>query len=223
MTKKEYAEYLSKLIPEIEVDLESSDLSKEFYAYFQCFMPEGKNVEKIFEPLENGKSLLERILPIYKTTKDKSLQQFKDGSSPGYFCPNPIQNNEYLKELGKRHIENLKSFSTFFKESELEKMLNNVTEVIVSNEKIELKDEYLNSYLYDCISDWGIENEEEDKLFGILNEAYYSINCDYYLSYYLQYPSFTNKPIQDFLKSYFEIWKAGYYCKLEKEKLIIYA
>ncbi|TDG36657.1 sodium:solute symporter [Pedobacter changchengzhani] len=67
-----------------------------------------------------------------------------------------------------------------------------------------------------------MENENEEKLNSVLSEAYYSINCDYYLSYYLQYPSFVDKPEQDFLKSYFEIWKNGHYCKFDKSRLIIY-
>ncbi|UIR56788.1 hypothetical protein LZQ00_02980 [Sphingobacterium sp. SRCM116780] len=222
MDKKQYAEHLAQLVPGIEIDIEKRDLSDEFYAYFQCFMPDGKDIEKVFVSLEKGQELLERIIPIYEATQQKTLQQFKEGISPGYFCPDSTGNKELLEHLGKAHIESIKIFSQFLEDKELEQMLENVHEIVIYEEERELKNDYLNSYLYDTISDWSIENEDGDGLISILNEAYYSINCDYYLSYYLRFPTFKNKPEHDFLKSYFEIWKAGYYCKFDKTKLIIY-
>ena len=53
MNQKEYAKYLGDLIGE-EVDVETDCLDDQFFAYFQCFMPFGKDAEKIFEPITNG-------------------------------------------------------------------------------------------------------------------------------------------------------------------------
>ncbi|TCD12089.1 hypothetical protein EZ449_03460 [Pedobacter frigidisoli] len=222
MDQKQYATHLASLVEGIDVDLENDNLSDEFFAYFQCFMPNGANAEKIFEPLKNGQDLFARILPIYQATNEKTMQQYSEGVSPGYFCPNPSADNAELENLGKQHIQNLLFFAKFMEDDELQEMLNKVNEVVILAAEEALEDDYLNAYLYDAVSDWGLENEAENGFISILSEAYYSINSDYYLSYYLQYPAFKNKPKQDFLKPYFEIWKAGYYCKLDKTKLLIY-
>lgn len=74
MDKKQYAIYLASLIEDIDVDIENENLSEEFFAFFQCFMPDGVNAAKIFEPLENGQDLFARILPIYQATKQKTVQ-----------------------------------------------------------------------------------------------------------------------------------------------------
>lgn len=58
-------------------------------------------------------------------------------------------------------------------------------------------------------------------LLGVLDEAYYSISCSYYLSVYLQYPRLKRKPETDFLQPYFELWQRGYDFIIEEEKLIL--
>lgn len=221
MNKQEYAEYLAKLIEDFDIDFDD-DLSDQFYSYFQCFMPSGKNVEKVFEPLAHKEELLERLLPIYKATESKTLKQYAEGVSPGYFCPDATHNGTDIIAYGKQHVEYLKGFATFSEDSELLEMLNDVTIFEVSKKAPEIEDDTLNVYLYDAIIEWGIENIDEEELISILSEAYYSISCDYYLSYYFQYPAFKNKPATDFLKPYFKIWESGYNCKFDGIKLIIH-
>lgn len=217
MNKNEYAEYLGTLIAE---DIDSEN--EEFYAYFQCFMPCGDGVEKVFKPLEKGEALLDRIMPIYQVTEEKTIQQFESNLVPGYFCPNPVANHLVLKDLGEKHVESLKIYAEFYKDNELYDLLNNITEISILDSEAESKNDEINAFLYDSISEWGIDNEDNESLISVLSEAYYSINCDYYLSYYLQYPVFKNKPKTDFLKSYFDIWKSGYSCKFDEKRLMIY-
>ncbi len=221
MNKIQYAKYLGN-IQNLEIDVANESLADEFYAYFQCFMPNGNNLDKVFEPLENGKQLLDRLLPIYEITKDNTEQQLNEGLSSGYFCPISIPNHDLLEDLGKEYLEDLKLFAQFYNDNELLQLLNSVKEVVVLDNEPELENDYLNSFLYDTISEWGLENENDNDLISVLSEGYYSINCDYYLSYYFQYPHFKDKPTNDFLKSYFEIWKNGYYCKFDENKLIVY-
>ncbi|OAM31483.1 hypothetical protein A7P95_00165 [Eikenella longinqua] len=49
----------------------------------------------------------------------------------------------------------------------------------------------------------------------------YSVNCDYYLAAYLQYPLFRNKPKSDFLRPYFDLWQQGYGFALDKDCLYL--
>ncbi|MDR2918413.1 MAG: hypothetical protein LBV72_03480 [Tannerella sp.] len=221
MNKQEYADYLSKLIEDFEFDPDC-DPEEQFFAYFQCFMPYGEYVEKVFEPLPCKTELYERLCPIYKATESKTLMQYKEGCYPGYFCPPATENIKKITEYANQHIASLKEFASFLNDNELLEMLNNVTDIKVSDNETEIEDDDLNAYLYDAITEWGIENIDDTTLISILSEAYYSINCDYYLAYYFQYPTFREKLETDFLKPYFNIWKSGYHCKFDGNKLNIY-
>jgi len=221
MTKRKYAEYLGSLVEGFEIDLES-DLAEQFYGYFQCFMPFGDNVEKVFEPLYYKNELLERLLPIYQATKSQTLELLSKRVRPGYFCPEQKNERENIIIYGEQHIAYLKEFATYIEDKELFVILNKITAIEFFDEEPAIEDDNLNSYLYNAISDWGIENTDEDDLVSVLGEAYYSISCDYFLGYYFQYPVFKNKPSIDFLSPYFKIWKSGYQCKFDSEKLKIF-
>jgi len=221
MNKHEYAKYLGSLIEGFEIN-EERDLSEQFYAFFQCFMPFGENVEKVFEPLYHKDDLLERLLPIYQATASKTLKQYQEGVSPGYFCPEPTKERESVILYGEQHIAYLKEFAAFLEDDELLEMLNKVTAVEFFDEEPEIEDDNLNFYLNDAVSDWGKENSGEEEPVSVLVEAYYSIGCDNFLAYYFQYPAFNNKPSIDFLKPYFKIWKSGCCCKFDSEKLKVF-
>lgn len=59
--------------------------------------------------------------------------------------------------------------------------------------------------VYEAITEWMIDTQGLDAKLSVLGEAYYSVNCDYLLSAYLQYPNYAQKPQEDFLKPYFEL------------------
>ncbi|MDR3059660.1 MAG: hypothetical protein LBU84_16170 [Prevotella sp.] len=61
MTQIEYFNYL-KSIPQLDLDdeFENIDMEDQLYALFQCFMPEGTGVDKVFTPLDKGTSYWKR-------------------------------------------------------------------------------------------------------------------------------------------------------------------
>ncbi|ATA90586.1 sodium:solute symporter [Capnocytophaga stomatis] len=67
-----------------------------------------------------------------------------------------------------------------------------------------------------------MDNTDYESLISILREAYYSINCDYFLAAYLQYPNYNDKPNGDFLKPYFELWQRGFRFVINDNKLILF-
>ncbi len=221
MTQKEYAEYLGNLIGE-QIDIESEYLDDQFYGFFQCFMPYGKDVEKIFEPIPNGQVFCERIKPIFTTTEKEVLEVFSQNASPGYFVPSKKDDEGLLKDIGKQILENLIVFAEFVKDEDLMKDLKEINEIEIS--KTDKQDFHNEKHqkLYDAFSDWTIENSDENDLLALLDEAYYSISCDYFLSAYFQYPRYKNKPEIDFLKPYFELWTQGKRFVLNNNKLILF-
>lgn len=221
MTQKEYAQHLGNLIGE-EVDTESKYLDDQFYAYFQCFMPYGKDAEKIFEPVPNGKLFYERVKPIFETTENEALSVFEQNASLGYFVPDKKEDTEVLKEIGEDFLKNLLIFAEFIKDEELIKDLKEITVIEIANTDDQDFENPKFSSLYDAFSDWTIENSDESELIAVLDEAYYSISCDYFIAAYFQYPRYKNKPEIDFLEPYFRLWKQGRRFVLNDNKLIFF-
>ncbi|GET45552.1 hypothetical protein [Capnocytophaga felis] len=221
MTQKEYAEYLGRLIGE-EIDTDSDMLEDEFYAYFQCFMPYGENIDKVFEPVPNGQALCERLKPIFKATEEEVLQSFDKNVSPGYFVPDKKGEESEIKAIGKQFLKELTDFASFLEDETLQQYLADIKEIEISKETEQNFDDDKYSYLCELFSDWMIDNTDYDSLISILREAYYSISCDYFLSAYLQYPSFTDKPSSDFLKPYFNLWQKGYNFVINDNRMILF-
>ena len=73
----------------------------------------------------------------------------------------------------------------------------------------------------EAFGEWRISNTDYNSPEQVLDEAYYSINCDYYLSAYLQYPLYRTKPDSDFLRPYFDLWRQGYGFTLDEDCLYL--
>lgn len=75
------------------------------------------------------------------------------------------------------------------------------------------------SALYETIFDVVSEHKNYDEPIEVLNEAYYSIACDYWLSYYLQWHRYKLKG--DPFAPYFELFALGYSAVFSDNKLYI--
>lgn len=219
MTQKEYFEFLIKLAKLDDIN-ENSNFSENLYGYFQCFMPYGKGIGKIFEPISNGEYYLNRIKKIYEITQDVVKSHYNQGIEPAYFTPSKSNiSKETLIEIGNNLLKNLKTCATHFRNKEVLNALNKITCVQVVNYnifKIESQTQFLvNDFLIDIYSD------NDCDLMEILTEAYYSIACDYWLSYYLQQPKISSKIELDILEPYFILWKNGYGIKLCETEILI--
>ena len=116
--------------------------------------------------------------------------------APGYFCPpqDPKFGGEALKSLALAHVRNLKIFADFLGKNELLKMLGEIKSARVQ-ESFDLAHDKdgLADAVYEAITEWMIDTPKLDAKLWVLGEAYYSINCDYLLPVYLQYPNYAGK------------------------------
>ncbi|WP_297944078.1 hypothetical protein [uncultured Campylobacter sp.] len=226
MTNFEYASRINEVVGlDLSLDCEEIDLQDKFYGLFQCFMPEDAGVEAVFAPLQSGAELQTRIMPIYAVTAQQTREAFGRGVAPGYFCPpqNPKFDDEALKSLALAHVQNLKIFAEFLGDDELLEMLEQIKSARVQ-ESFDLahnKDGLANA-VYEAITEWMIDSPKLDTKLWVLGEAYYSIDCDYLLSAYLQYPNYAQRPQEDFLKPYFELYLAGRQITFDRGEVVVF-
>ena len=226
MTNFEYASRINEAAGlDLDLDCKEIDLQDKLYGLFQCFMPEGAGVGAVFAPLQNGEALQARIIPIYAVTAQQTREAFDQGVAPGYFCPpqDPKFGGEALKSLALAYVRNLKIFAEFLGDDELLKMLNEIKSARVQESfNLAHHEDGLACAVYEAITEWMIDAPKLDAKLWVLGEAYYSINCDYLLSAYLQYPNYAQRPQEDFLKPYFELYLAGRQIAFERGEVVVF-
>ncbi len=216
MDQGEYGRYLLSLMEEEEPDEDSVVAEEELYGFFQMFMPNGAGVEAVFEPLEDGGAYLQRILPIYGMLDPAD---FAGDTVPGYFNAKYTEaSGETLIDYGQRFIEGLKEL--LGEDEETFAYLDAVQQIELLPpghiaEIRRLSDFEVYEALFDVVNN--CRNFEEP--IDILGEAYYSIACDYWISYYLQWPRFGLAG--DPLAPYFELCRRGYAAVFSEGKLFI--
>lgn len=238
MDQQEYGRYLlamggEEFEPEDDEQVEADHL----YGFFQWFMPSGVGVERVFEPIPDGQRFLDRIRPIYEMLNP---EDFTGEYVPGYFNGGREDASEAtLRGLGEELIRGLKGlFSMVPEDDEAADMAKEalqdlacLTEVVVlpqgeigklEQRAIQGTDEEDRDAVYEALGDLLSSRSDYDEAIEILSEAYYSIACDYWVAYYLQWPRYQGlQEAEDCLYPYFELYRYGYNLHWTQTKLFI--
>ncbi|MDK8189229.1 hypothetical protein QP794_03925 [Paenibacillus sp. UMB7766-LJ446] len=238
MDQQEYGRYLLALSgEEIEPDDDMEVEADHLYGFFQGFMPSGTGVERVFEPIPDGQRFLDRIRPIYEMLNP---EDFAGEYVPGYFNGgNEDASEGTLRGLGEELIKRLKSLFSMVHEKDEEansakeafRALTCVKEVVVlptgeiaklEQRLIQGTDEEDSEVVYEALGDLIRSRSDYSENIELLNEAYYSIACDYWVSYYLQWPRYQDlQEAEDCLYPYFELYRYGYNLHWTQNKLFI--
>lgn len=216
MEKEEYGRYLVRMLEEDEPEEDTIVEAEELFGLFQMFMPDGAGVEAVFKPLEDGDTYLQRLLPIYAMLDPAD---FAGDSVPGYFNAKRVEaSGDTLIAYGQEFIEGLKELLDEDEEVSAYLAAIQQVELLPPGQIDEVRSLY-DPEVYEALSDVIIQCKNYEEPIDILGEAYYSISCDTWISYYLQWPRFGLKG--DPLAPYFELYRRGYSAIFYEEKLYI--
>lgn len=238
MEQQEYGRYClamggEEFMPEEDEQVEADHL----YGFFQWFMPTGAGVERVFEPIPEGRRFLDRIRPIYTMLNP---EDFAGEYVPGYFNGgNEEVSEEKLRGLGEALIRGLKDlFSMVTEDDEAADIAKEalqdlacVKEVVVlppgeigtlEQRAMQGTDEEDSDAVYEALGELLSSRSDYDEAIEILSEAYYSIACDYWVAYYLQWPRYQGlQEAENCLYPYFELYRYGYHLHWTQTKLFI--
>ena len=179
----------------------TADPADQLYGLFQCFMPHGEGVAAVFDGLNDpalADALLQRLMPIYASTGEATAQAFASGRAPGYFVPHSANEHagDLMVALGEQQLARWRTWAQDLGDAELIELLarmGRVELVTASCHSAEVKARReaapTHAVLHDALSDWWIAQLPADHPVWAMSEAYYSINCDYWVSYHLQAPA----------------------------------
>ncbi|MCW3792928.1 hypothetical protein OM416_15155 [Paenibacillus sp. LS1] len=238
MDPQAYGRYLLEMGGEEFKPAEDEQVEADhLYGFFQWFMPSGAGVERVFEPIPDGQRYLDRIRPIYEILNP---EDFTGEYVPGYFNGGNEEASEAtLRDLGEKLIGGLKSlFSMVTEDDEVADAAKEalqdlacLTEVVVlaageinklEQRAIQGTDEEDNESVYEALGELLSSRKDYNEAVEILSEAYYSIACDYWVAYYLQWPRYRGlQEVKDCLFPYFELYRYGYNLHWTQNKLFI--
>lgn len=197
VTPSDYLKYLLRLIGEDETGSDG-----DLLGLFQTFRPDGRGAERVFAPLVNGQNFIERILPVYEATASSPAEE-------AYFVVRrEPAGSERTLQLGQALSLSLSELSLQVGDPELIAVCKSpkVTACGVSSDALD-SDEHL--CVYEILGDWFTDLTEFERPETVLNEAFYSIACNPWLSLYLRWPQFAERVTGDPFASYFALWQAG--------------
>jgi len=182
----------------------------DLYGFFQRFRPGGEKLDEALLPLPNGRPVYDRLKEIYAAT---SIGWKDNETSDGYFVvrnPPPIKPSE-IESLIREYLGTVAEIAALAGAAELAEPLQVATFTFASGPAPESPDRHDTELsIYDTLCDWVASLETAPSELADLREAFYSIACDYPLSWYLMWPWYAAATaIEDPFQPYFQLWRHG--------------
>lgn len=176
------------------------------YAFFQIFRPHGEGVQAAFEDVVGGDEILRRLLDVYRAT----------ASTPGdwYFVvrdPPPITRSRVLELLGL-HLAKFAQMAAAIGDDDAARLLKTPfrLEAVEGQTPWPPTTDDPEACVYDMRCDFMQSLEPQESHALLMEEAFYSIACDYYLSAHLLWPLYRHSTdIEEPFLPHFELWRHG--------------
>jgi hypothetical protein len=193
---------------------------EKWYGVFQGYRPDGVGLEELFAGVPDGAEYVERLRRVYRAAYHDAWAQ------DAYFVvrtPLPAPDEE-VAALGQELLAGLRLIAILAPLSgrhELHAYLSKVNDAAIvdlANLNRKHEDHLL---VHESVAD--ILHGFYDYRHRIiqLREGYYSVACDYWLAWYLQWPFFRQWIPRDVFSPYFHLWERGYQCAFQGESLYL--
>jgi hypothetical protein len=181
--------------------------------FFQRFRPDGYELEPLFANIPFGLDVFSRLRSVFAATttppKDPNRADL-------YFIvrnPRPAS-DEYLLRRAVEQLLIWRAIAEDFHARELTDLLTPIPGIRVSTEPPPRHDptdnNSLDIFIYDVQCDWHEGLAPLCPHARWLREAFYYINCDYYLARYITWPWYrVSSKIEEPFAPYFDLWLHG--------------
>jgi hypothetical protein len=216
MTKLERLAYWKKVCGDIGPETWVNE-EDDLFAFFQRFRPYGRDVAKVFDGVYRGEEILVRLLRFYHHTTESADDAY-------FVVRNPVvATAAQLLEAVTQYLDKVRQMAEASETVELMGLLDALQiEVEKKNAPPHsaLPEPNL-ALLNDTVTDWFLELDPETSEALLLKEAFYSMTCDYQLSWYVLWPLYQGSTrIQDPFDPYFRLWIYGAVLRFTNEELL---
>jgi hypothetical protein len=193
------------------------DDEDRWYGVFQGYRPHGDGVEALFANVPDAGNYAARIRAIC------AASYHDNWARDGYFVvrrPRPASAKE-LTALGHELLDGLRLLCKAARHDgrTLGSLFSGVTGVeVVSPERFDRKHPY-HIDVINAVNDVLRRRRNYNDRIVQLREGFYSVACDFWLSYYLQWPYYQSWLPHDVFRPYFDLWASGHHCSVQPGSL----
>ncbi|WP_020470807.1 hypothetical protein [Zavarzinella formosa] len=184
------------------------DDDDRWFGVFQGYRPHGDGVDEVFASLEDSPNYAARVRSVCQAAFHP------DWARDAYFVVRtpPLSNDTELIDFGKDLLAGLRLIAvlaTLSGHRELHEYIGAVDGVVVvpSGECDRRNDDH--ALVQDSLGDILRGFYDYGHRTVHLREGFYSVACDYWLAWYLQWPYFQKWIPRDVFRPYFELWSRG--------------
>lgn len=192
------------------------------FGLFQQYRPHGVGVEAVFDGIPHATEYVKRLRSVYRAS------YHEDWARDVYFIVRSPRaaSLEELAAFGMEYLSGLRLLSAMLAERgqpRLDRYLASVSGAVVSPSAAANRMNDDDIMVCEAVGDFMGEFYDYEHPIIKLREAYYSVACDYFLGWYLQWPFFRKRIPRDVFRPYFELWAHGFGCVFQRGSLLLVA
>ncbi|MEM8672213.1 MAG: hypothetical protein AAGG48_32160 [Planctomycetota bacterium] len=209
MVESEFFERCKRLIGD---NSDRTWCREDLAGFLNDFRSRRSELSSLFADIPHGREVCQRVFNIFDAASS--------GDTPGrtdLYCvvrrPKPVQAT-HLKDAATELLKNWCSMAEQQEEQELVDFLTPLPEIQLSYSPapdIDPNDcNSLDVYIYDTQTDWHCYLKPVSEHSSWMREAFYYLNCDYYLARYATWPWYSDSSqLDDPYLPYFKLWSHG--------------
>lgn len=184
------------------------DDEDRWFGVFQGYRPDGDGVEEVFAGLPDAPDYADRVRSVCRATYHDAWER------DAYFVvrrPQPASDEE-LVAFGRELLSGLQLIAETAAASgrrDLKDYLSRVIRIAVVSAAECDRGNDDHTRVHEAVGDFlGVLADHENPAVK-LGEGFYSVACEYWLAWYLQWPYFREWFPRDVFRPYFELWARG--------------